>query len=161
LVDVAKNFRPFKGEREMTNTTSKTMLQALQTEHDELLEEIADIQQFWMEVNELGLGPKYEEMASRVHQFRERLKRHFAEEERDGYLAPAITAAPRLAPKAEKLKQQHPLLLETLDGFSQQLEQRESAYHNWDEVHSDFEAFLEQMHEHESAEMAILRAASS
>ncbi len=145
----------------MTNTTTRTVLQALQSEHDELLQEITDAQQFWTEVNELGMGPKYEEMATRVHQIRARLKQHFDEEERGGYLAPAITVVPRLAPKAEELKQQHPVFLEALDRFSQNLQNRESAYHNWEEVRAEIETFLEQLHEHESAEMAIVRAASS
>jgi iron-sulfur cluster repair protein YtfE (RIC family) len=133
----------------------------LQTEHDELLLEIADLKQFWSEVNELGQGPKYEEMGTRVEHFRERFRQHIAEEERDGYLAPALAVAPRFASKADELKQQHQRLLDALDRFSQQLQNREAAYHNWEEVHAEFEEFLTQLREHESAEMAILRGASA
>lgn len=145
----------------MPQTNSESLLNLLQTEHDDLLKEIEDIEQFWTEVNELGKGPRYEEMASRVHRLRERLKRHFAEEERGGYLAPAIATAPEFASQADELKRQHQKFLDSLDQFSSQLENRESAFHNWEEVHQEFEQFLVRLHEHESAEMDIVRKASA
>lgn len=145
----------------MPQTNTETLLNALRTEHDELLEEIKDIGQFWTEVNELGMGPKYDEMATRVHRLRERLKRHFAEEERGGYLAPVIAAAPELASQADQLKRQHPEFLKDLDEFSIQLENRESAFPNWEEVHRKFDEFLRRLHEHESAEMDMVRKVSA
>lgn len=141
----------------MPQTDSETLLKSLQSEHDELLEGIKDIEQFWTEVNELGKGPKYEEMASRVHQLRQRLKRHFAEEERGGYLAPVVAAVPQLGSEAAELKQQHQVFLNALDRFSQHLENRDSAFHNWDEVHAEVEEFLRELHEHESAEMELVQ----
>lgn len=145
----------------MAQTNSASLLNAMQTEHDDLLEEIKDVEQFWTEVNELGKGPKYEEMAFRVHRLRDRLKRHFAEEERDGYLSPVIAAAPELAFRVNELKQQHQEFLKSLDQFSKQLKDRESAIHNWEEVHQKFDDFLGRLHEHESAEMGIVREASA
>jgi thiamine kinase-like enzyme len=145
----------------MTERSVENALAALQKEHDDLMEEIRDVEQFWTEVNELGRGPKYEEMATRVHQLHTRLKRHFAEEERGGYLAPAIEAAPELTPRAEELKKQHRGFLDELDRFSQQLEDHEAVFHNWEEVHAEFERFLRELNEHETAEMAIVREASA
>jgi iron-sulfur cluster repair protein YtfE (RIC family) len=145
----------------MTHAASKHTFRALQKEHDELHEEIAGVQQFWTEVNELGRGPKYEEMAARVQQLRERLRQHFAEEERGGYLAPVIAVSPEAASQVEELKQQHHQFLDDLDGFSERLQDPESLFHNWDEVSAEFEEFLSQLREHESAEMALMREASS
>ena len=146
----------------MTRKASNAMLQELEKEHDDLHEAIAGIKQFWTEVNELGQGPKYEDMACRIHQLREQFRKHFAKEERDGgYLAPVVAASPPLASQVDQLKRQHQQFLEELDRFSERLQCRESAFQNWNEVHAEFEEFLEQLQEHESAEMALIRETCS
>lgn len=145
----------------MSNPSTQSLINTLQTEHEGLFDEISDVERFWFEVKELGHGPKYDEMACRIHCLRERLSRHFADEMRGGYLAGALENAPELAPQAEALKRQHSQLLAKLDGLSERLKSRESAFQNWDEVHREFEQFLKELQEHEAGEMSIVRSASA
>lgn len=143
----------------MTETSPHDLLQAMLQEHRELMQRIADLKHFWEEVNELGQGPKYEEMESRVRELRDQLATHFVHEERDGYLAPALEAAPRLSSQAEQLQKQHLEFLNLLDHFIGKLQACESAFHCWQEVGVEFEEFLKRLHEHETAEIMLVQSA--
>ena len=143
----------------MTETGTGQLLQKLVDEHDQLSKQIADLQQFWHEVNELGEGPKYEEMGSRVQNLRTALADHIAEEEQGGYLAPDFEREPKFAAKAESLRQQHQKFLATLDDLIKNLKTCDSAYRCWQEVRTDFDDFLNRLREHEAAETAIVDAA--
>lgn len=143
----------------MPETRNRILLQTLNEEHKEISSQIADLRRFWSEVNELGEGPKYEEMGTRIQVLRSTLAKHFDNEEREGYLSPALERAPRFATKAEQLEKQHTQFLVTLDQYIAKLQACEPAYHCWQEVFNDFEDFLEQLHEHESAESAIVQTA--
>jgi len=143
----------------MNETRPQTLLQMLLREHAELSENILDLRRFWNEVNELGQGPKYEEMGSRVRDMRQLLAKHFANEERDGYLTPALHELPRFAEQAEDLRQQHQQFLDTLDGFIGRLQTCESAFHCWQEVRVEFEDFLRRLRTHETEETTIVETA--
>ena len=96
----------------------------LLAEHQELMEKIAELQKFWHEVDELGIGPKCQELADRLADIREHLQQHFDAEERDGYLGPALSMAPRFAQEADVLRDQHVTMLQTLDGLGGRLRTR-------------------------------------
>jgi hemerythrin len=144
----------------MTKTRPQTLLQMLLDEHQELCKQIDELRQFWDEVDELGQGPKYEEMGSRVRELRELLAKHFADEERGGYLAPALERSPQFRVQAEQLKRQHQQLFDTLNRYIDRLQTCESTFHCWQEVRTEFEDFLRRLHEHEAAETAIVETAS-
>jgi hypothetical protein len=134
------------------------MLQVMSHAHDVLRKQIADLRQFWSEVSQLGQGPKYEEMGGRVRRLREILADHFASEERDGYLAVAVSTAP-LSESAKALESQHAEFLKTLDRFIERLAKCESAYHCWEEVRTEFEEFMKRLDQHEADEMSLVRQA--
>lgn len=135
------------------------MLQIMSDEHTDIHHQIADLRQFWNEVNQMGHGPKYEEMGDRVREFRENLAKHMAREEQGGYLADAVDNAPQLADSARKLGAEHAEFLKTLDNFIGRLNTCESAYQCWDEVRTEFERFIQRLDQHESAEMSLLKQA--
>ncbi len=143
----------------MAESPPDRLLKALQSEHDEVSEQIANLRAFWSEVNELGQGPKYEEMGSRVRNLRELLANHFACEERDGYLAPALKRAPRYTAQADQLRREHPQFLDSIDHIVNRLQSCESAYQCWQEVRTEFEDFLQRLQDHEAAEISIVEAA--
>lgn len=143
----------------MSDKRPQELLEQLSDEHDVLHKQIADLRQFWSEVNQLGQGPKYEEMGQRVRQLREVFAGHFASEERDGYLARAVDTAPRFSASAKRLESQHAQFLHTLDQLIARLAQCESAYHCWEEVRVEFEDFMQRLDKHEAAEMSLVRQA--
>jgi len=143
----------------MTESVFDGSLQSLQDEHRGLSKQIADLKLFWREVNELGQGPKYEEMGMRVQVFRELLASHFANEERGGYLAQALNRAPEFAERAKQLEQQHQLFLDDIDRFIARLQTCDSAFHCWQEVREEFDDFLQRLHVHETEETQIVETA--
>ncbi len=140
----------------MAASQTDDFLQMLSTEHVEISKRVSDLRRFWSEVNELGDGPKYEEMGARIRQLRDHLAEHFELEEQGGYLASAIQRAPQLAEQAEQLKQQHQQILDTLDNYSSRLQACGESYQCWKDVLVDIEQFLDLLHEHESTEAAII-----
>jgi hypothetical protein len=140
----------------MTSSQTNTFLQTLSSEHVEISKRIFDLRRFWSEVNELGYGPKYEEMGARVRELRDFLANHFAHEEEDGFLAYALKRAPHLTEQAEHLKRQHQQILDSLDTYTSRLQACEQSYQCWRDVLMDIEQFLNLLHEHESTEAAII-----
>jgi len=129
----------------------------LLAEHQELLQKIRDLQQFWHEVDELGIGPKCQELADRVADIREHLQQHFDAEERDGHLGSALKMAPRFALEADELLAEHVTMLQTLDGLGGRL--RAGGPEIWNCVCSEIETFIRELEHHEHRENGILQAA--
>ncbi len=129
----------------------------LLAEHQELMQKIAELQSFWHEVNELGIGPKCQELADRLADIREHLQQHFDAEERDGYLGPALKMAPRFAQEADDLRAQHVTMLQSLDGLGGRL--RTGDHEIWNSVCAEVEAFVRDLEHHEHRENGIVQAA--
>ena len=129
----------------------------LLAEHQELMQKIADVRQFWHEVDELGQGPKCEELAERIAGIHEHLRLHFAAEERDGYLGPAVTKAPRYADEATALKAEHGALLQSLESLSDELKAGDTEH--WDSACQHLEEFVKALEHHEHRENGIVQAA--
>jgi hemerythrin-like domain-containing protein len=129
----------------------------LLAEHQELMEKIADLEKFWHEVDELGIGPKCQELADRVAGIRSHLQQHFDAEERGGYLGPALAVAPRFTQEADELRAQHVTMLQTLDSLGGRL--RSGDHELWNAVCSEIEAFVRELEHHEHRENGIMQAA--
>ena len=129
----------------------------LLAEHQELMQKIVDVRKFWHDVDELGQGPKCEELASRVAGIREHLSLHFEAEEKDGYLDPALSIAPRYAEEAALLRAEHATLLQSLDDLGKELQTGDSEH--WDAACKRLEAFVMTLEHHEHRENGIMQAA--
>jgi len=143
----------------MPGTEYEAVRQQQLTEHEELKKQIDELNSFWQEVNELGEGPKCEEMAYRVKELRKELKDHFKSEATEGYLASPLIQSSRFATQAENLGQQHPQLLRMLDRFITELQKCEFGSYCWKDVKSDFDEFLRTLNEHESSETELMKTA--
>ena len=137
-------------------TRTETHLGAL-AEHRELLSQIADLRQFWREVCQLGDGPKFGEMASRVTNIRSLLQHHFEREECGGYLSSALKTAPQFADEAAQLQMQHAGFLASLDQLIDCLKRSQCG--SWQGAFAGFEQFVEDLQKHEQREHTLLQTA--
>lgn len=141
-------------------TVSSQAYHALLGEHRELMRDIAELRRWCKQLDEIGI-PKYGELGSRLTELRQRLNAHFLEEESGGYLASALTVAPRYARDAGRLLEQHRELLQRLDEFIERLQAVEPPFDCWGDAHQELNDFLVCLRDHEGAENAILQAAFS
>jgi iron-sulfur cluster repair protein YtfE (RIC family) len=137
---------------------SLNTLHSFLKEHQEVARRIAELRQWWSELDSLGIR-KFGEMAFRVHELRDLLSEHFAEEERDGYLRAALAAAPQFMRPAANLREQHAQFLERLDHLIAQLQQCEPESRFWRESRDELEQLIVDLRRHEQSENAIVQAA--
>ncbi len=137
--------------------THTTYLGNLLAEHQELMRKVTDLKHFWHEVSELGIGPKCFELADRISDIREHLQEHFDAEERDGYLGPALTTAPRYSEEADELRAQHVTFLQALDSMTSRL--RSGDQEVWNSICGEVEKFVDDLQTHEHRENNIVQAA--
>jgi hypothetical protein len=143
----------------MTDPARRTEgLDSLLAEHRELLSEIAGIRCWCGEVGQTG-RPRFGEMGSRVRMLRRRLTKHFAIEERGGYLAEALAAAPQFEREAAALRRQHRDMLDGLDQLADGLAAAEPPFQGWQDACRHLEEMLGRLRDHEAAENRIIQAA--
>jgi hypothetical protein len=132
-----------------------TDLNTLLAEHRDLLDAISGLRNWCDEVAQGG-RPRFGEMGSRVRMLRRRLTKHFALEERGGYLAQALVAAPQFTREAEALRQQHRQLLDELaDGLAAST----PPFQGWQDARQQLEHTLHSLAGHEAAETRIVQTA--
>ncbi|HXY36520.1 MAG TPA: hemerythrin domain-containing protein [Planctomycetaceae bacterium] len=141
-----------------TESRSLNSLQALLKEHQEIARRIAELRQWWSELDSLGIR-KFGEMAFRVQELRDLLAEHFAGEERDGYLRAALAVAPQFTRPAATLREEHAQFLERLDQQIARLQQCEPESGYWRESRDEIEQLVAALRQHEQSENAIVQAA--
>ena len=141
-----------------TNSQPHTSLHAFLKEHQELGRRMTELRQWWSELDALGMR-KFGEMAFRVHEVRDLLAEHFAEEERDGYLSAALAAAPQFSRPAETLREQHAQFLERFDRMVARLRESEPSSQYWRALRDEIEQLIADLRQHEQSENAIVQAA--
>ncbi len=90
----------------------------------------------------------------------DRLVKHFAMEEHGGYFAEALSHAPQLISKANRLLEQHPAMRAKTQGLVVKIEPCQTAGEDWwNQTAERFRAFREELLKHESRENALLQEA--
>jgi iron-sulfur cluster repair protein YtfE (RIC family) len=89
----------------------------------------------------------------------ERLPRHFADEERLGFLSDAIELEPRLSQRAGDLRAEHGALRAQLDALAFCVRDAAADPTHWAELECACDAFAEQLAEHEEHEDELILAA--
>ena len=84
---------------------------------------------------------------------------HFALEEKDGYLAAALAAAPRYHRKAETLRKEHAKLCETIYALIDRARRAERSPEAWDELQGEVGQLAARLFAHEEAENDIVESA--
>lgn len=130
----------------------------LMSEHDQLHDDIAELESWWSECREYGI-PRFGEMGDRVGELRNHLAEHFAWEEEGGYFGDLLDGVPQFAPRAESLRRQHGRLLEVFDEFAANLHSDEPAFESWTAAHDALADLLERLSKHEHAETALVQEA--
>ncbi len=92
-------------------------------------------------------------------QLSELVESHFRHEEEGGYLKTALDRAPHLAAKAEKLNDQHAMLLEQIDKLGMLVHSGVESPAWWARVETDFHQIEVNMQHHEEAEIDLLQKA--
>jgi iron-sulfur cluster repair protein YtfE (RIC family) len=141
-----------------TESGSLNALHSFLKEHQEVARRIAELRQWWSELDSLGIR-RFGEMAFRVQNLRDLLSEHFAEEEKDGYLRAALAAAPQFARPAATLREQHAQFLERLDQLIVRLRQCDPESCYWRESRDDLEQLIADLRQHEQSENAIVQSA--
>ena len=126
-------------------------------EHAELTRRVANLREWWNELDQYGL-PKFGEMGSRVDELRDLLAEHFADEEKDGYFAPVLAVSPNLDRQVNKLQEQHGQLLERLNDFANRLQMSKPPFDSWQKAYRELETILADLRKHEQAENGIVQS---
>lgn len=132
------------------STVANSELTLIQ-QHAELEREVADWRTWWRELSDFG-QPRFGEMGDRLAGFRERLSRHFQEEEFRGPLAG------RSGDSVAALWRDHALLLADLDRMVERLQACGPDVGCWSGARTDFESFLDRLHAHEGREAELVES---
>ncbi|MGY8770095.1 MAG: hemerythrin domain-containing protein [Pirellulales bacterium] len=98
-----------------------------------------------------------ESISEKIKDLRNRLQKHFAHEEFDGYLHEALEQAPHLTEEANRLLKEHPEFLLELQEMSQWIDHSRKQWHS--ELKSRFRRFTERFLNHEHHENTVLQKA--
>lgn len=87
------------------------------------------------------------------------VKSHFAHEEEGGYMREAIQRAPRITKRAEKLLEEHEMMLAAIKELCETARRADDAEITSGELKSAFTAFINELSQHEAGENSILQEA--
>jgi iron-sulfur cluster repair protein YtfE (RIC family) len=99
------------------------------------------------------------EAESLLGELEERLPRHFATEERAGFLSEAVNQAPRLSRRAEELRAECAQLAEGLASLRTRMRSAGRATRRWQELDAECRRFAEAYLDHESRENDLIHEA--
>jgi len=121
--------------------------------HRALDAEIAEWRSWWSELSEFG-EPRIDEMGSRLERFRGHLADHFASEETGVF---ASLRKRGYAAATTRLQAEHRSLLSGLDVLIERFHSCSPRICCWGEARREFEAFLNQLLDHEQRENMLER----
>jgi hypothetical protein len=96
-------------------------------------------------------------LLSMLHQLRDHLHDHFAQEEEGGFLEEAVTRIPRLSAAVRSILRQHPDLLAELDRLIDTLGSDVTPTGSWSDASHAFDIFSAHMLAHERSENAVVQ----
>jgi hypothetical protein len=129
-------------------------------EHRELHAAVELIRKSLVARNEQEVDAKDVKLAlCEIRCLRDKLDRHFAQEEEGGYLEEAVGRLPQVAPQADNLQRQHGALLKLANLMLADAEAEKDAAHAWRKLRTDYDAFAKRLHAHEAAENVLLQRA--
>jgi len=130
------------------------------SEHRELHAAIERIHQVLDETREIDASiQRVSELTAHITALRDRLARHFEQEENGGYLEEAIVRMPQIAPQAAMLQKQHGEFLTAANDMLAHARSSDAAPHVWAALKADYLLFAKRLNAHEAAENALLSRA--
>ncbi|MCE9606383.1 MAG: hemerythrin domain-containing protein [Planctomycetia bacterium] len=130
------------------------------SEHRELHTAIERIHRILDETREVDASTaRIAELTEFVSALRDRLARHFEQEENGGYLEEAIVRVPQIAPQAAILQRQHGEFLAAADEMLDHARAADAAPLVWANLKADYALFAKRLNAHEAAENSLLSRA--
>lgn len=131
-----------------------------QSEHRELHGAIERIHNVLEETPESdATSARVAEVTALIVSLRDRLARHFEQEENGGYLEEAIVRVPQIAPQAALLQRQHGEFLAAANAMLDHARSEDAAPSVWSSLKVDYLRFAKRLRAHEAAEDALLMRA--
>jgi iron-sulfur cluster repair protein YtfE (RIC family) len=96
------------------------------------------------------------EVQAMIDELEARLSRHFADEERVGFLSHAVDQAPRLSRRAESLRAESQAIARWLATLGAHTRNAGSTRRRWQQLDVACHRFAEVFHEHEYSENALI-----
>jgi hemerythrin len=134
----------------MTSASQPQTVAQLLSQHRELKELVSRIERVLAEQS-VGV----DEAARLLGQLGDRLVKHFALEEANGYFADALTHAPQLIARANELLAQHPKMRH----LAEQMVETQPGEEWWRQTRERFQAFSAALYQHERSEDGLLQEA--
>jgi hypothetical protein len=133
---------------------------AFKAEHRELHDVLRKVDRAWRTCEAQGWKEADVcELCEATTALKEYLAHHFAQEEAGGYLEEALTLAPRLGTTADRLLEQHPLLLTNCAEVCERLRRAGGDPEARRELRERFNALRKLLLEHERGENAVMQEA--
>lgn len=130
------------------------------SEHRELHVAIERIHAVLEETRESdATSARIAEVTALIVALRDRLARHFEQEENGGYLEEAIVRVPQIAPQAAALQKQHGEFLAAANAMLDHARSGDTAPSVWSALKTDYVRFAKRLRAHEAAEDALLMRA--
>lgn len=141
----------------------RELLKRFHAEHDELHAMLHSLRKRVRDAAAgAGAGSRARsEAESLVGELEQRLPRHFATEERAGFLSEAVSQAPRLSKRADELRAECARLAEGLSALRTHMRGAGRATRRWQELDAECRRFAEAYQDHESREDQLLHEAWS
>ncbi|MEK6236132.1 MAG: hemerythrin domain-containing protein [Planctomycetales bacterium] len=139
-----------------------TFLGEILEEHAEQRRILARAEQAFRDFSDEDRSPRDRDLAGisdQLADLRPHLTRHFAFEERGGYLCEALEVAPRYSEEAAELQGQHAVFLKQLAEIEGRVRDFPFGRESWNAIQDAFEDFLATMSEHEHRENALVQSA--
>lgn len=89
-----------------------------------------------------------------LRNFKHAIKEHFESEEHSGYLSDALILAPQLQCRADALRNEHPAMLQVIDGILSVVES--TSTHELAKEQDSFRRFITDLQNHEQSENALV-----
>ncbi|WP_339612631.1 hypothetical protein [uncultured Rubinisphaera sp.] len=126
--------------------------------HEEIHEAIYELETFCNEVNQYGIGPKFEELSLKLSQFRSILANHFIEEQL--FLLALIKRGAQISQaQYGQILEEHTVILERLADVLERLESGNHRSRNWSTVWDEFNDIIDRIAEHEAEEQDLIAKA--
>lgn len=142
----------------MTKSAARSLFEEAFKESETLRNLFRDLDDTFVAAG-AGDGPTLATSRDLLEELQTHLEKHFEIEERGGYLAEALQAAPRFTKKAETLKDQHPEFRTQLTELIELTSTEDDPRAAFQELLEKFHAFTNALWQHESAENEILQRA--
>jgi hypothetical protein len=144
----------------MNGTRQEAYVAGFKAEHREMHGVLRNVEKAWRACEAGGWkeGDRCQ-LCEAMTALREHLGHHFAQEEAGGYLEEALLAAPKLAPTADQLLAQHPMLLKNCCETVEKLRQAPADAAIRRRLRDEYLNLRRKLLEHERGENAVMQAA--